>query len=167
MKNTPRIYIDMDGVLANLQKTLITKFGEDYKELSADVIWGNIRDNEINFFFNLDCYDMSQNFVETILEKYSDSHYVSILTALPWPTGNLISAAKDKERWIRKFIHDTIPVHTIIGGANKPQYINIPCDILIDDTQVVIDKWQNKGGIGILHTSFETSLLELENYVRL
>lgn len=167
MKNKPRIYIDMDGVLANLQKTLIDKFGEDYKELSADVMWSNIRDNEINFFFNLDCYDMSQNFVETILEKYSDSHYVSILTALPWPTGNLISAAKDKERWIRKFIHDTIPVHTIIGGANKPQYINNPGDILIDDTQVVIGKWRNKGGIGILHTSFETSLLELENHVKL
>ena len=162
--NRRRIFIDMDGVLVNLEKRLEQRFG-DYKQLSANKLWGSIRDNEINFFFHLDPYENGWHFVETILEKYRDQHYVAILTALPWPTGNLITAAEDKTKWIRKYIHDTIPVHTIIGGVNKPEYINNPGDILIDDTIKVIENWNNKDGRGILHTSFENSLLELQNYV--
>jgi phosphoglycolate phosphatase-like HAD superfamily hydrolase len=160
--NKRRIYIDLDGVLVNLEEKLEELFGKDFKTVSADKMWGTIRDEELNFFLKLRPYNLAYKFVEDIYEKYSDSYYISILTALPWPTGNLITAAKDKEKWVRIYIHDTMPVHTIIGGVNKPEYINNPGDILIDDTPKVLDRWVQKGGVGILHTSYENSLNELK-----
>lgn len=163
--NRRRIYIDLDGVLVDLEYKLAQKFGENFKDLSADHIWTDIRDNEKNFFLNLEPYNDGWLFVENILDQYSETHYVAILTALPWPTGNLITADQDKRKWVRKYIHDEIPIHTLIGGVNKPEYLNNPGDILIDDTVKVVERWNKKGGVGILHKSYEESLIELARII--
>ena len=157
-----RIYIDVDGVLANLELRLINTYGAEYKEMSANKLWTTIRDNEKYFFYTLPAFAGAKKFVHTILEKYSKNNYVSILTALPFPTGYLITADADKRAWIRDFIHPAIPVHTIIGGVNKSEYINKKGDILIDDTEKVLYNWRIKGGTAIHHTSFEETLKTLE-----
>lgn len=160
--NKQRIYIDCDGVLANLELKLKQIYSEKYKELSSNQLWSSIRDDHYNFFSDLEPYDGAKEFVKFIVDAHKD-HYVAILTALPWPTGNLVTADQDKRQWIREYIHETIPIHTLIGGVNKKEYINNPGDILIDDTQKVLDNWTEKKGVGILHTSFENSLNILEN----
>jgi 5'-nucleotidase len=165
MKDKRRIYIDCDGVLANLGLKLTEIYGKDYKELSSNQLWSSIRDDHHNFFSDLEPYDGAKEFVKFIVETYKD-HYVAILTALPWPTGNLITVDQDKRQWIREYINQTIPIHTLIGGVNKKEYINNPGDILIDDTQKVLDNWTEKKGIGILHASFENTLNELHDHVR-
>lgn len=166
MSHKPRIAIDMDGVLANLDLFMQNFHGKHWKELEPNFLWRPFSLTEQNLFFKLEPINGALEFLEKIIERYNSTHEIFILTALPYPTGYLITAAEDKERWIRRYLHDTIPVHTVLGGVNKRYFVNSQDDILIDDTEKVIDKWIEYGGRGIKHRNFNESLHHLGNIIK-
>lgn len=160
MDNRPRLFIDMDDVVADMNGFVRAFHGCGYNELESKYMWESVKQVP-HLFANLSPIVGSKDFVEYLEEKYHKSHYIAFLTSLPFPTGNLITAAQDKRDWIYKHISTTLPVHTVMGGDFKKYYVNSPDDILIDDLQRNITAWKSYNGIGILHTLYEDTLLQL------
>ena len=149
---TKKIWLDLDGVFADLQKKLIEVFGPDYKEISPNNLWRRLQEED-HLFLHLNEIEDAQSLLSSII-KISDEYNCEIefLTALPYSTGNLSTSRDDKILWVKRHLSITIPVSTIIGGLNKYKFANAG-DILIDDTAKNLGPWEGAGGIGILHGS--------------
>jgi 5'-nucleotidase len=153
----PTIFIDCDGVLADCDSFIMKHFGKHYTELGGDYVWTHLTKEVPNIFSQLeplaDCMELMDG-----LKQYEDRYNLAILTAIPRPSGLLITAAHDKVKWVRKHIHPTIPVHCVLGKELKKHYVNSTDDILVDDHFENISDWIEKGGIGVIHTTAASSL---------
>lgn len=152
-----KIFLDLDGVMANFDKFL--RDCNISKETAANdkSLWKELG-KYYNLFYHLDLMPGSLKLV-TMLQH----HDIEVLTALPIPTGNLATAAEDKRRWVYENISMQIKVNTVVGGKNKWKWLlENPGSVLIDDYVRNIDLWKEHGGIGILHRSVEGTLLQCE-----
>jgi 5'(3')-deoxyribonucleotidase len=164
--NKPRMAIDLDGVFADHHKFILEHFGKSYNELGGDYVWEHLTKDVPNLFYHLEPFDYSIELFDTIIKNYQHDYDIFFLTAIPKPTGYLLTAAEDKVKWVRKYLHDDIPVHCVLGKALKKEYVHSSNDILIDDHTLNISDWTNAGGIGILHTTPENTLVELEKWTK-
>jgi hypothetical protein len=142
-----KIFLDVDGVFADFNKRLseILTIGDNRHSTK---IWSPIS-REYRFFWHLELIPDSLRLIH-VLEKAG--HDLEFLTALPLPSGGLVTADEDKREWLNYHVSKTIPVNTIIGGKNKPLWLKKhPGAVLIDDTHRNIELWNAAGGVGILH----------------
>lgn len=152
-----KIYLDLDGVLADFYGTVEHLLGCPYHRLAPAVAWEQLAKIP-GFYKNLPLLPGAQGF---FLELQRRNTELAILTALPWPTGELINAAIDKKTWVRRHISLEVQVLTVEEGKLKASFAH-PNAILIDDSRRNIDAWSSAGGIGILHSSPEKSLAALD-----
>lgn len=152
-----QIYIDLDGVLADFDKKAKEILGDDYKNLSANEFWDGVGKVD-NLFLNLEPLD---NY-KTLLNYLESTHIpLAILTAVPYSTGKLSTCREDKVAWVRKYVSETIPVYTVVGGAKKAKYAT-QNSLLIDDMERNTNAFTNAGGNAILHTSIPKTLTILQ-----
>lgn len=138
-----RIYLDLDGCFANFHKRVRQVYKDDW----SDKIWPII-DKVPNLFSELELMDGAKPAFDEILTY---GYPVEILTALPKPTHQLVSAPKDKIAWVRNNLHPTIQVNCSFSWKGKLLWV-APNHILIDDMTRNIDAWNDAGGIGIKHS---------------
>ena len=89
------------------------------------------------------------------LWKYIKNYSPSILSAPSREKSSRIG----KEIWVRTNIPGT---ELILKPAPEKQELAEPNAILIDDRKDNIQQWKDAGGIGILHTSANNTINELE-----
>lgn len=150
-----KVYLDLDGVIFDFDSHFFNLFGLISKELDDSILWNKVKTHG-SFFETMPAFDGAKEFVSTLKEKFD----VTILTACP--KTDYRSAAIQKRHAVNKLGLD-VPVIPMLGGSNKCLFMNAPGDILIDDYEKNLISWKELGGIGILHTSFEQTLFELEN----
>ena len=163
--NVKKIYLDMDGVLADFDRGVW-----DYCRLKAqpmngkrsasldDLMWEEIRKVD-HFYDRLELMPGAKEMFDLIYGKYGEK--CEILTGIPKPKRGIADAGPDKVRWVRRILSDKIQVNVVqreekllfCGGAN--------C-ILIDDREKSIRKWKEQDGTGILHISAEDTLEKLK-----
>ena len=148
------IYLDLDGVFADFSSAVSLL---DYTTNPAKA-WGII-DKVPHFFSTLDKLEGAKEFYDTLAGI--KGVFLSVLTALPQRTNNLVTAAQDKRDWFAKNICPLIPVICTDGWAGKSFYAE-PGAILIDDSLRNIEDWVANGGTGIHHTSIHNTLKELK-----
>lgn len=137
-----RIFISKDLGL-NLTKEEKEIKNLTYKPLS----------NNPDLWTNLPIYEGAKEFVEYLLDHWK----VTILSS-PVDLDSIVG----KELWLNN--HFPALLHNSIFETNK--YIHAHSrGILIDDRPKNINLWIEAGGIGILHTSFEQTKKELEQYL--
>lgn len=154
------IYVDLDGVLADLQSEI-----EDILDIKittspgktdwddADEIWRLLRElGEPDFSKLRKLPDADR------LWNYVKQYKPSILTATGKPAGK---NGRQKTEWVKKNLTGYKDIHTVVGSRLKAQYA-WPDAILIDDRLKSINPWRQKGGIGILHTSAEDTIRQLK-----
>ena len=161
MHNITKIYLDMDGVIADFDK----RYKELYKIAPRDA----------------DTYKTFDKFFTTFIAERQFATLdlmpdalalIEYLKALSVPTEILSSTSSEKRdaeireqkvEWLHKHnIH--FPINLVPGKRLKRNFSN-PSSILIDDTAQNIDQWRAEGGIGILHTDWQTTLGILKLYV--
>lgn len=153
-----RIALDLDNVFADWNKFVMDHVGEAY----SPNVWYQL-DQVDNLFLQLEIIPGAKEMFESI---WSLNHWydIFILTAIPYPTNKLITCIDDKRAWVAKHLSPDIPVHTTVGGHTKHHWVNRPGDILIDDLQKNLDKWEEALGTGILHIPGQhTSTIERLN----
>jgi hypothetical protein len=134
------LYCDLDGVLADFEegvKTIINKYPKD---LDRKYMWMRIRKTP-NFYANLPWMPEGKTLWEAI-KIYNPV----ILTGCPkggW-------SEDDKRTWCARELGPDIKVITC-ETQDKPDYCN-EGDILIDDRDVIKDKWIAKGGKYVHYT---------------
>ena len=143
-----KIFVDLDGVMSNLNKFVMQHTGRSFHELRSEHKFTDFvqryRAKHGSLFDRLEKMPDAD-----ILWGYIETHRPNILTA----TGPLYEeGAKEKIAWVRKNLNGFGRIYTVVSGKDKYRYAS-PDSIIIDDTPVAINNWRQVGGIGILHTS--------------
>ena len=141
----PRVYLDMDGVLADF-------FGE-WARLAKVDHYKDINDPEENlqlvrdhptFWVDLPMLPHAKALIKTVIEHYGEYRICSK------PLEGDVRSKSGKMEWIRKHLSDMMPAEVILT-ADKAAFATqdgAP-SILVDDFGVNIDAWKAAGGIGI------------------
>ena len=160
MHNIIKIYLDMDGVIAD--------FDKKYKELY------NIAPKDADTYKTFDkfftTFIAERQFAK--LDLMPDALLlINYLKSLSVPTEILSSTSSEKRDaeireqkidWLNKH-NIEFPVNLVPGKRFKRDFSN-ENSLLIDDTSQNIDQWRVEGGIGILHTDAMTTIGILKMY---
>lgn len=156
MNNKPKVFVDLDGVLADFDGTFPKLFGIDHRKIEDAVMWEHVGTMP-DFFYRLEPFAGAYDFFRSI--RWAQP---IILTACPKAPGMYAPAAAAKHRWVREFIDKDVMVLPVLGGTNKPLFMQRPGDILIDDHRPNCVAWEKAGGTAILHRDFEYTRAALE-----
>lgn len=149
-----KLYIDLDGVLADFNKSAKRVLRTD-NHYHYDFVWGpetywaRLHERDPHFFANLDQMPDAWDLWDAVQHLKP-----TILTALPKTGADKVE--EQKRKWVRENIGWDVEV---ITGAtkDKPKYCK-PGDILIDDRAINMDAWNAKGGTYLLHTTAERTI---------
>ena len=163
--NDIRIYLDLDGVLADFEKGVqdichlepLSQNGRRRDPKHDDLMWDAIRKAD-HFYDRLELAPGAKELFDLIYGKYGEC--CEILTGIPRKERNIVTAEQDKREWTRRMLSETVRVHTV-SRKDKIQYCSGPETVLIDDREKTIREWQALGGTGILHTDTESTLEQL------
>lgn len=161
-KNT-KIYLDMDGVLADffheyakLAGTPADEVGRhDYRNIPV-----NLREPMLDkmigtdFFYRLPKFPSADGLVSLVLK------YVPTYNICSSPLrGDNANCEKWKRAWIKTNLSPQ-PSEIIITGMKERHAVNADGspNILIDDRGQVLERWRGRGGIGIKYQADENSL---------
>ena len=153
-----KIYLDMDGVLADFFGGLAKFYGvEHWKMVKEDKIYGL---KGSNFFHTLDAFDTSQDLIDFVKHNASKNDMQWGINSSPL-RGDMMNSSYWKRRWLED--HGWIPdIDNLIFTGRKEQYAINKFDgspnILIDDKPTNIARWIEKGGIGIRYQANEDDL---------
>ena len=157
IKMTSRIYVDMDGVIADFFSALAefrkVNHWKDQGEITLDTSIKDLRGT--NFFETLPVFPFAKKLVD-LVKSYTGGDYYINTSPL---RDDLENSRKYKTKWLEK--HDFKP-NDIIVTKRKESYAvdkqtGIP-NILIDDRPKNLEKWVARGGIGIRYQANEDSL---------
>ena len=156
--DTPQIYCDMDGVIADFIAYTEGHLGHKFK----DEYWLDLPEN---MFYLLppmpDAHD---------LWRFIGKFDPFILTAVPRksPARGKVSerAADDKKRWAKKHFRVSEDRIYAVLRKHKANFAKDGRDgrpnLLIDDHSKNIDAFRKAGGLGIVHTSARNTIKELK-----
>jgi 5'-nucleotidase len=149
-----RIYLDLDGVMADFDAHFPSVFGLDHKSMADDDMWATINAHP-TYFMDMPICPGAKDFFQKI--AWLDP---IILTACP--RTNYQHVARQKRAWVREHLSVVSVILPVMGGRNKGLFMHAPGDILIDDFGRNIAAWEQEGGVGILHRNFQTTEAALE-----
>ena len=161
----PVVYLDMDGVIADFFGGVEKMFGvKHWKELTSKLKGGDLKQEVIDritgsdFFANLPKFSTADSLIQLV--KSATGGKFSILTS---PLiGDHENSATQKKVWISKNIEQ--PDEVIVSGRKEKwakQKDGTP-NILIDDRPVNIERWESKGGFGILYQANKDSIIKVQ-----
>jgi len=153
--NQYKIYIDMDGVLTNFDKSfMILSNGippnEYENKYGSKEFWNKIDAEGINYWTEMEWMPNAKK-----LWQFIRPYNPNVLSA---PSKNPL-CIKGKRIWCTNELKMST---NVIIDKNKQKYAT-PSSILIDDLSKNINAWKAAGGIGILHTSPEKTISILKN----
>lgn len=145
-----RLYVDMDGVLADFGARYAELFGHVPNHVDTD--WVKVREVP-DFYENLPTmpdFDLLWSFVKPFRPV--------LLTGIP---RTVKDAGAQKRKWAEKHLGIETPV--ICCPPSEKYKVCVRGDVLIDDYEKYKNLWINMGGTWITHTSAISTVLALSN----
>lgn len=156
-----KIYLDIDGVLSDFEQRYVEKFGEFPKDSDKrrEYFWNNwakfVDDKD---FETLPMHKDAPKLLAAVKKLYDSGIPVEILSSSGGGYSHEI-VAHQKRKWLDdngiKYKANIVP-----GGGHKAKYA-APWNILIDDTENVIDRYRKAGGTAIHYTDVDKAINEL------
>ncbi len=141
-----KIFVDMDGVLADFDGGFRRMFNIESSSVSDDEMWALIAGRP-GFFADLEPLPGA---IEMVKILKGSPFNTMVLTAVP--RAFAAAAEADKLAWLKKRFKDNVPAMVAVkGGKNKAHFVGQDGDILIDDWRPNLDAWDTMGGFGIKH----------------
>ncbi len=154
-----KIYLDMDGVIANFEKRYIEIFNEtpnsarDRKMFKPN--WKEFVEGKN--FETLEWWPGGQELLAFIRKNSSVS--VEILSSSGGEKYHGV-VEEQKKAWLKK--QGILYKANIVPGRKLKSQYATPNTILIDDTNDVIDAFNKAGGVGILHKDVKETIKVLD-----
>ena len=147
LASTSKVYVDMDGVLADFFGEWQKLIGSDWRKVKdIEPALQKIRDKD-NFWLDLPLLPQAKNLLG-VIKKVKGSY-----TILSSPLPNDPNSEPHKREWIKNNL-DFFPPENVIITHDKPKYAvnsdGTP-NILIDDFGKNIASWEAAGGEGFKH----------------
>lgn len=158
------VYVDMDGVIADFDKGIQNITGRSINNINEPEMWAAIdAHGKAKFFGELQWMAGGKELWRFVTDNFLK---VKILSALGKTDHIDKQTTRGKLEWLRHNI-PTLQLDDIILVQNKyrKKHYCKSGDIIIDDTPVVIEEWQRKGGVGILHRTAAETIAKLRQYV--
>ena len=163
------LFLDMDGPLCdfilafkNLSEKTIGK-PVDINTLDRKISNKMIKNAGIEFWENMPPVPDMPQLISFVKDNFL---YIKILSSTSKQAFKTNSVEDGKKLWLR---HYNIPVYNddiiLVDSAQDKQHYAIKNGILVDDYKKNVDSWISKGGIGILHTSANDTIKQLQKYV--
>ena len=169
MENTEQdykrtVYFDMDGVLADFDKKFYDITGKSSDETPDPELWGAIDAYvKARFFSELDWMPGGKEMWDFVKANFLKQ---KILSALGKSDKIDRQTTQGKLAWLRHNIPDLqLDDIILVENKHKKRHYSKPGDIIIDDTEVVIQEWIKKGGIAIFHRNAAETIAQLKKYV--
>ena len=160
-----RVYLDMDGVLADFFGEWAKLDGKDhYKDIDNPEAKLELVRQHPNFWTNLPLLPHARELVRLVIKEFGSYHICSTpLTGDP-------HSAPGKVAWVSMHFSDMPPRHIELTH-NKAMFATLggnPC-ILVDDYGKNIASWRSAGGIGIKYDDHDFSRIarELTSFAKL
>lgn len=150
----PRLFIDMDGVLADFDKGYEANFGvtlstrQGQEERDRQIKWELIR-NRTGFFRHLPLMPGALQ-----LWRFAARNKAYVLTGCPDRYGSNI--ALEKRQWVRVMLGGNAPV-ICCPSSEKALYCH-PGDVIVDDWPKYQGRWEAAGGKWITHIDTTQSI---------
>jgi hypothetical protein len=141
-----RLFLDLDGVLADFDRGVQAVTGVRPEELPLKTMWAALS-RAPAFFEALELMHDAE-----ALWRFCAPHHPTILTGLPLGTW----APAQKRRWVARVLGAHVPVITCMS-REKPRWSG-PGHVLVDDRATACEGWERKGGRFIHHVSAERSI---------
>ena len=160
-KKNYKIYVDMDGVVADFDKRFTDLSGmspSDYEAKNGKNAFWDFIDVKHKLAFWVGIPPMSD--AQSLMD-YVSKHDYEMLTAPSIKKESLMGKGLWIRNWANKGLFPSKPKVNYKPAKNKHHFA-APNHILIDDKQSTIDSWNAAGGIGILHTSAGSTINQLK-----
>ena len=156
-----KIYVDMDGVIADFHKRYSERYRISPTEADALGQFGTlfvrfIKDREFSTL------ELMEDAVELLNFLNGMKQPKEILSSTA-RVENHSSISAQKDEWLK--FHNINYVQNFVPGKHLKYRFATPNSIIIDDTKSVIDDWNNAGGIGIHHTDAKSTIAMLKQYI--
>lgn len=149
--STPRVYLDMDGTLADYFGELERHHGvKHWKDIGKDDVKIEKIASKPGFFANLKPLSNAGKLIAGVLNIAGD---YSILSS-PLMS-HVDQSTEEKQEWIERYMHKRPPQETVFS-ENKFKWATQPDgtpNVLIDDYEPNIKLWEAHGGIGLIYTN--------------
>lgn len=139
-------YVDMDGVLADFDQSIMNIFGENYNNEIAKVFWKETCVRE-QVFLRMPPIEEGIQMLERLI-------YHDMKPCIMTSTGGAphhIDIAIQKIEWLRNLGFNDLPMAFCMSTDGKGWFARAGT-ILIDDRQKVCDAWNKNGGKAYLFT---------------
>lgn len=147
------INCDLDGVLADFERGFHIFYGVHPHDIPEPEMWSKILSNP-DHWVNLPAMPGAIRLWAKIAP-----YNARIITGCP-STGYQ-HAAEGKRAWCLRELGPQVEVITTYSRY-KTKHIKSPGDILIDDMEKNCKRWEEAGGVAILHTSADETIAQLE-----
>jgi hypothetical protein len=161
MHKITKLYLDLDGVIAD--------FDKKYKELFNIVPSEAERNKKFEPFFNefidkqsFATLDLMPNAIELMDYLRQTGIPIEILSSTSSERRDA-QIRPQKMKWLKD--HEIEFPVILVPGARLKQTYATPDSILIDDTPKNITQWQEAGGIGILYKDYDSCVAILQEYI--
>jgi 5'(3')-deoxyribonucleotidase len=141
-----RLYLDLDGVMADFDAHFPAVFGLDHRSMADDALWLQINAHP--------SYFRDMPVCPGAIEFFREIEHLDPIVLTACPKTNYAHAATQKRAWVRKHLSATITILPVMGGRHKPLFMHAPGDVLIDDFERNTNAWAAAGGLPILHRNF-------------
>jgi predicted kinase len=148
VQSKPKVYVDMDGVIANFYAgvTRVTGHAEPRELALQDMEDTMASFKGTNFFYQLPKYEQADQLI-ALVNKMTGGDWYILSSPLKYDREG---SAKHKAAWIRDKLK--IQPKGMHFTGDKAQYAVQPDgtpNILIDDYPKYLNSWKDKGGIGV------------------
>lgn len=157
MTHKPKIWVDLDGVLADYNSGYKALGGDPDEKGAAKAMRFK---KAPNFYRHLKLLPDAMKLWDFV--KHHDPHILSA-------SSNYLpkTSFQDKHDWVAEHLHLHGDKVVIVKMPNLKQKHANKGDILIDDNAKNCSEWQNAGGTAILHVSAERTIRELKHLLGL
>lgn len=144
-----RLFLDLDGVLADFDRGVREVTGRLPEELPLKTMWSALA-RAPRFFETLAFMQDAEE-----LWHFCAPFRPTILTGLPLGSW----APEQKKRWVARMLGSYVPVITCMS-RDKPRW-SAPGHVLVDDRASAREGWERKGGTFVHHVSATESVAAL------
>lgn len=151
-----RLFVDLDGVLADFDGGVFRALGKYPSELADKLMWPVLARTS-GFYADLEWLPGARDLWQAV-----KGHSPTILTGLPRGTW----AEPQKRLWCQRELGADVPVICCLSREKGEAALAVlgPSEVpvLIDDRLKVKESWDLTGGIFLLHTSVPETLAALK-----